>query len=172
MAIKTIAELDIEGRRVFIRVDFNVPLTPARGVADDSRIRACLPTIKHAIERGARVVLASHLGRPKGKPDTKYSLEPVAARLAELLGKDVALDRRARRRRRAQGRERSARRRVALLENLRFFPGEEANDEAFARALASYADVYVNDAFGTAHRAHASTVGHHEVRRRTRASAS
>lgn len=159
MAFKTISEMDIAGRRVFIRVDFNVPLTPAGGVSDDTRIRESLPTIKYAIEQGARVVLASHLGRPKGKPDKKYSLEPVAARLAELIQADVTLtdepvgdgakkvvnDLRAGT--------------VALLENLRFSPAEEANDEAFARALASYTDVYVNDAFGTAHRAHASTVG-------------
>jgi phosphoglycerate kinase len=159
MAFKTISELDIAGRRVFIRVDFNVPLTPAGGVSDDTRIRESLPTIRYAIDQGARVVLASHLGRPKGKPDKKYSLEPVAARLAELIQADVTLtdepvgdgakkvvnDLRAGT--------------VALLENLRFSPAEEANDEAFARALASYTDVYVNDAFGTAHRAHASTVG-------------
>ena len=159
MALKTISELDIAGRRVFIRVDFNVPLNPNGTVSDDTRIRESLPTIKHAIEKGARVVLASHLGRPKGKPDKKYSLEPVAARLAELLGADVSLT--------DEPVGDGARKvvndlhagAVALLENLRFSPGEEANDEAFARALASYTDVYVNDAFGTAHRAHASTVG-------------
>jgi phosphoglycerate kinase len=159
MAIKNIPELDIAGRRLFIRVDFNVPLNANGTVSDDTRIRESLPTIKHAIEKGARVVLASHLGRPKGKPDKKYSLEPVAARLAELLGADVALT--------DEPVGDGARKvvndlhagAVALLENLRFSPGEEANDEAFARALASYSDVYVNDAFGTAHRAHASTVG-------------
>jgi phosphoglycerate kinase len=159
MAIKTISELDIAGRRVFIRVDFNVPLTPAGGVADDTRIRESLPTIKYALGQGARVVLASHLGRPKGKPDKKYSMEPVGARLAELLGVEVMLTdepvgdgaRKVVNDLHAGG--------VALLENLRFTPAEEANDEAFARALASYADVYVNDAFGTAHRAHASTAG-------------
>jgi phosphoglycerate kinase len=159
MAIKTISELDIAGRRLFVRVDFNVPLTPAGGVADDTRIRESLPTIKYAIDKGARVVLASHLGRPKGKPDKKYSLEPVAARLAELIGAEVALTdepvgdgaRKVVNDLKAGG--------VALLENLRFSPAEEENDEAFARALASYADVYVNDAFGTAHRAHASTAG-------------
>jgi phosphoglycerate kinase len=91
MAIKTISELDIAGRRVFLRVDFNVPLTPAGAVADDTRIRESLPTIKFAIDKGARLVLASHLGRPKGKPDKKFSLEPVAAKLAELLGADIAL---------------------------------------------------------------------------------
>jgi phosphoglycerate kinase len=159
MAIKTISELDIAGRRVFIRVDFNVPFNASGAVSDDTRIRESLPTIKLAVEKGARVVLASHLGRPKGKPDKKYSLEPVAARLAELLNADVALTdepvgdgaRKVVNDLRAGA--------VALLENLRFSPGEEANDEGFARALASYTDVYVNDAFGTAHRAHASTVG-------------
>jgi len=159
MAFKTISELDIAGRRVFIRVDFNVPLNSNGTVSDDTRIRESLPTIKHAIEKGARVVLASHLGRPKGKPDKKYSLEPVAARLAELLGADVSLT--------DEPVGDGARKvvndlhagAVALLENLRFSPGEEANDEAFARTLAGYTDVYVNDAFGTAHRAHASTVG-------------
>jgi len=159
MAIKTINELDIGGRRVFIRVDFNVPLTANGAVADDTRIRESLPTIKLAIQKGARVVLASHLGRPKGKPEKKYSLEPVAARLAELIEADVALT--------DEPVGDGARKvvndlhagAVALLENLRFSPGEEANDENFARALASYTDIYVNDAFGTAHRAHASTAG-------------
>jgi phosphoglycerate kinase len=159
MAIKSISDLDISGRRVLIRVDFNVPLTPAGQVSDDTRIRESLPTIMLALERGARVVLASHLGRPKGKPDKQYTLEPVAARLAELIGDEVALTdepvgdgaRKVVNDLRAGA--------VALLENLRFTPAEEANDEGFARALASYADVYVNDAFGTAHRSHASTVG-------------
>jgi phosphoglycerate kinase len=159
MAIKSIEQLPIEGKRVFIRVDFNVPLTPARGVADDSRIRASLPTIRHAIDRGARVILASHLGRPKGGPSPQFSLEPVGARLAELLGKEVFLTDEAvgdgARKVVSDLRDGD----VALLENLRFNPGEEANDDGFAQKLASYADVYVNDAFGTAHRAHASTVG-------------
>jgi phosphoglycerate kinase len=159
MGIKKISELDIAGRRLFIRVDFNVPLTSDGKVSDDTRIRESLPTIRYAIEKGARVILASHLGRPKGKTDKKYSLEPVAVRLAELLGADVTLSdepvgdgaRKVVNDLRAGA--------VALLENLRFSPAEEANDETFSRALASYADVYVNDAFGTAHRAHASTVG-------------
>jgi phosphoglycerate kinase len=159
MAIKSITDLDIQGRRVFIRVDFNVPLTPARGVADATRIKEALPTIKLAIERGARVILASHLGRPKGKPNPEYSLLPVAAYLAEVLGREVVL---------ADEPVGDGAKKVVsdlreggvvMLENLRFHPGEEANDEVFARALASYADVYINDAFGTAHRAHASTVG-------------
>ena len=159
MAIKTISELDISGRRVFIRVDFNVPFNASGAVSDDTRIRESLPTIKHAIEKGARVVLASHLGRPKGKPDKKYSLEPVAARLAELIGADVALT--------DEPVGDGARKvvndlhagAVALLENLRFHAEEEQDDPEFAAKLASYADVYVNDAFGTAHRAHASTAG-------------
>ena len=156
--IRSIQDLPIERRRVFIRVDFNVPLTPAGGVADDSRIRASLPTIAHAVERGARVILCSHLGRPKG-PTPSLSLEPVGARLAELLGKEVVLT--------DEAIGDGARKvvsdlrdgEVALLENVRFFAGEEENDDAFAQKLASYADVYVNDAFGTAHRAHASTAG-------------
>jgi phosphoglycerate kinase len=159
MAAKTIAELDLQGRRVFIRVDFNVPLTPAGGVSDATRIRESLPTITHAIERGARVVLASHLGRPKGRPRPEFSMLPVAAYLAEALGQDVVLaDEPA-----GDGAKKVVNDLrdggVAILENLRFTPGEEANDENFSRALAAYADVYVNDAFGTAHRAHASTVG-------------
>jgi phosphoglycerate kinase len=140
-------------------VDFNVPLTPAGGVSDATRIRESLPTITHAIERGARVVLASHLGRPKGRPKPEFSLLPVAAYLAEALGRDVVLaDEPA-----GDGAKKVVNDLrdggVAILENLRFTPGEEANDENFSRALATYADVYVNDAFGTAHRAHASTVG-------------
>jgi phosphoglycerate kinase len=159
MAAKTIADLDLQGRRVFIRVDFNVPLTPAGGVSDATRIREALPTINHAIERGARVVLASHLGRPKGRPRSELSLLPVAAYLAEALGRDVFL---------ADEPAGDGAKKVvcdlrdggvAMLENLRFAPGEEANDEAFARTLASYADVYVNEAFATTHRAHASTAG-------------
>jgi phosphoglycerate kinase len=159
MATRSITDLDIQGRRVFIRVDFNVPLTPAHGVADATRVKESLPTIKLAIERGARVVLASHLGRPQGKPNPEYSLLPVAAYLAEVLGREVVL---------ADEPVGDGAKKVVsdlreggvvMLENLRFNPGEEANDESFARALASYADVYVNDAFGAAHRAHASTVG-------------
>jgi phosphoglycerate kinase len=160
-SIRSIADLtddQLAGRRVFLRVDFNVPLTPARGVADDSRIRASLPTINALVQRGARVIIGSHLGRPKG-PTPGLSLEPVGARLAELLGKEVLLTDEAvgdgARKVVADLRDGE----LALLENLRFFPGEEANDDTFARQLAAYADVYVNDAFGTAHRAHASTAG-------------
>jgi phosphoglycerate kinase len=156
VAKRSIRQLNITGRRVFIRVDFNVPLKGGV-IGDDTRIRASLPTITHAIERGARVVvLASHLGRPKGKPNLEMSLRPVAARLRELLGKPVAF---------ADDCIGSPAERavqtapdggVVLLENLRFHPEEEKNDPAFAKQLASLADVYVNDAFGAAHRAHAS----------------
>jgi phosphoglycerate kinase len=162
-AIRHVKDLPVEGKRVFLRVDFNVPLSKPesgrRRVTDDSRIQASLKTIRHLIERGARLVLASHLGRPKGKPAPDYSLEPVAAHLAEILSTEVTL---------ADEPVGDGARKVvadlrdgqiAMLENLRFNPGEEANDDTFARALASYADVYVNDAFGAAHRAHASTVG-------------
>jgi phosphoglycerate kinase len=159
--IKTIDQLDLAGKRVFIRVDFNVPLDGAGKVTDDARIRAALPTIRHALSRKAKVILASHLGRPKGDPSDKkkFTLEPAAARLSELLGQDVIL---------ADDCVGDGVRKlvsdlkegqVLLLENLRFHKGEEANDEAFARELAATCDVWVNDAFGTAHRAHASTAG-------------
>jgi phosphoglycerate kinase len=156
--IKSVADLAVEGKRVFVRVDYNVPLKAGK-VTDDARIVATLPTLTHLIERGARIILGSHLGRPDGQARPELSLEPVAARLAELVEKDVTL---------ADEPVGDGARRVvsdvrdgqiAMLENLRFNPGEEANDETFARTLASYCDVYVNDAFGTAHRAHASTAG-------------
>jgi phosphoglycerate kinase len=153
--IRSIRELPIEGRRTFIRVDFNVPVENGK-VTDTSRVDATLPTLRHALERGAKLVLASHAGRPKGKRKPEYSLEPVGAVLAEklkcevLLTDDCISD--AASKVVADLREGQ----VALLENLRFHPGEEANDEMFARELAKLADVYVNDAFGAAHRAHAS----------------
>jgi phosphoglycerate kinase len=158
--IKSVEELAVEGKRVFVRVDYNVPQDKAtRKVTDDARIRATLPTLKHLIDRGARIVLGSHLGRPDGKTKPELSLEPVAAKLAELIAQDVTL---------ADEPVGDGARKVVsdlrdgeigMLENLRFHPGEEANDENLARTLASYCDVYVNDAFGTAHRAHASTAG-------------
>ncbi len=159
-SIKPVQELKVEGKRVFVRVDYNVPLDKAtRQITDDARITATLPTLRHLMERGARIVLGSHLGRPDGGVKPELSLEPIAAKLADLLGIDIAL---------ADEPVGDGARKVvsdlrdgqiAMLENLRFSPGEEDNDEAFARQLASYADVYVNDAFGTAHRAHASTAG-------------
>ncbi len=158
MAIRTLDKLDLAGKRVFIRVDFNVPLGEGGRVADDQRIRAALPTIEHAIRARARVILASHLGRPKGRQE-KYSLEPAGERLSELLKQDVILaddcvGDGVRKLVRDLGEGQ-----VCLLENLRFHPEEEANDEPFCKELASLCDVWVNDAFGTAHRAHASTAG-------------
>ncbi|HZP36151.1 MAG TPA: phosphoglycerate kinase [Methylomirabilota bacterium] len=155
MAKLVVDQVDVTGKRVFLRADFNVPLDGAR-VTDDTRITAVLPTLSSCLDRGASVVLASHLGRPKGKPDPKYSLRPVAARLEALLGRPVPLlpdcvgpevEERARG---LQAGE------VVLLENLRYHPEEEANDEGFAKGLAGLAQVYVDDAFAAAHRAHAS----------------
>jgi phosphoglycerate kinase len=151
MATRTLHELDLDGRRVLLRVDFDVPLTPARGVADPTRLEECLPTLRLLLQRGARVVLASHLGRPGGRPHPEHSLEPVGAYLADLLGQEVILaDEPAgdgARKVVADLRPGS----VALLENLQFAPGEVHNDDRFARALASYGDVYVNDALAVCH---------------------
>ena len=153
--IKCIDEIDIESKRVFIRVDFNVPIEDGK-VTDSSRIKAALPTIRHALKMKGRVVLASHLGRPKGKPKKEYSLEPVGLELARLLDMDVILtdDCIGDGARKVVSDLYSGR--IALLENLRFHAEEEKNEEKFAKELASFADVYINDAFGTAHRAHAS----------------
>jgi phosphoglycerate kinase len=157
MAKKTLRDVDVAGRRVLVRVDFNVPLEEGR-IADDARIRASLPTIRELLARGARVVvLASHLGRPKGRPDPALSLRPVADRLAELLGRPVRFAEDCVGGAAERALAEAAPGSVVLLENLRFHPEEERNDEGFARALARLADVYVNDAFGAAHRAHAST---------------
>src|SRR5881227_4154229 len=158
--IRSIEQLDVAQKRLFIRVDFNVPLDKkTRQVKDDARIRAALPTIKYAIGKKARVILASHLGRPDGKVVPEMSLEPAGVRLSQLLGQDVifADDCVGDGVKKLVGELREGQ--VLLLENLRFHAEEEANDDAFARELASLCDVYVNDAFGTAHRAHASTAG-------------
>ncbi len=160
---RSIKQLDLEGRRAFIRVDFNVPIKGGT-IGDDTRIRASLPTIRYALERGAIVVLASHLGRPKGKPSPEYSLKPVAARLSALLGRPVEFAEDCVGEAAKQGVEKVTRAGgILLLENLRFHAEEEKNDSGFAKQLAGLADVYVNDAFGAAHRAHASTEGivHH-----------
>ncbi len=154
----SITGLDLDGRRLFLRVDFNVPL--ADGVVrDDTRVVEALPTILLARERGARVVLASHLGKAKGKPDPKYSLAPVAKTLEHRLGAPVAFAPDCVGDAARSAVDALAKGGVLLLENVRFHAGEEANDAAFAKELAALADVYVNDAFGTAHRAHASTAG-------------
>src|SRR5215471_8035667 len=159
MAFRRLQDLDVQGRRVFVRVDFNVPLSPDGQVADDSRIVASLPTLRYLIEKGARLVVASHLGRPEGTRDPKATLRPVRDRLEHDLRRPVGFAEA------VIGPEVEAKTHamrdgdVLLLENLRYFPGEEANDPAFVRSLAALADCYVNDAFGAAHRAHASTEG-------------
>ncbi len=157
MAKRTIRDIDVSGRRVLVRVDFNVPLSEGH-IADDTRIRATLPTIRYLLERGAAVILMSHLGRPKGVEE-RLRLRPVAERLSQLLGMPVqyVTDCVGAKVRKAAADLQPGQ--VLLLENLRFHPEEEANDPEFARELASLAEIYVNDAFGSAHRAHASTVG-------------
>jgi phosphoglycerate kinase len=157
--LRSIKDLDLAGKRVFLRVDFNVPIKNGT-IGDDTRVRASLPTIRYALERGATVILASHLGRPKGKPNPEYSLRPVAARLSELLGRPVEFAEDSVGDAATSAIDRAARgSKVVLLENLRFHAEEEKNDPAFAKQLGGLADVYVNDAFGSAHRAHASTEG-------------
>ncbi|NPV53985.1 MAG: phosphoglycerate kinase [Firmicutes bacterium] len=159
MAKATIKDVDLAGKRVLVRVDFNVPMNEKREITDDRRIAATLPTIRYLIDQGAKVILVSHLGRPKGKPVDEFRMDPVAERLSQLLGKPVTkvddcigeLPKAALSKMKPGD--------VVLLENVRFYKQEEANDEGFAKSLAELADVFVNDAFGTAHRAHASTAG-------------
>ena len=155
---KSVEDINVMGKRVLVRCDFNVPMEDGR-ITDDNRIVGALPTIKYLLAHNARVILCSHMGRPKGEFNPKYTLAPVAKRLSELLGKDVALaadvvgpDAQAKATALKDGE-------VLLLENVRFHKEEEKNDPAFAKQLASLAEIYVNDAFGTAHRAHASTAG-------------
>jgi phosphoglycerate kinase len=145
--VRTLEDLDVEGKRVLVRVDFNVPFDEDGKITDDSRIRGALPTLKELREKGARLILASHLGRPKG-PDPKFSLKPAAERLSELLDAEVKL---------ADDLDNVPDADIVMLENVRFDPGETKNDQELAKRYAALADVYVNDAFGSAHRAHAST---------------
>jgi phosphoglycerate kinase len=156
---KTVRDVEVAGKKVMVRCDFNVPIDDRGNITDDTRIVASLPTIEFLLERGAKVILMSHLGRPKGKVDDKYSLRPVARRLAELLDTEVLMaddvvgeDARQKASILQQGQ-------VMLLENVRFHKEETENDPGFAKKLAEMADVFVNDAFGAAHRAHASTAG-------------
>ncbi|NCN40651.1 phosphoglycerate kinase [bacterium] len=156
--IKSLDSLELSGKRVFLRVDFNVPLQNGK-VADDTRIKAALPTIEYLCEKGAAVICASHFGRPKGKRDPKFSLEPAASRLGELCNRDIIFSEDCK----GNGVTRQTKElkpgQILVLENLRFYEGEEANSEEFCHDLAKLCDVYVNDAFGTCHRAHASTAG-------------
>jgi phosphoglycerate kinase len=154
----TIRDVDVAGKRVFLRVDFNVPLEDGK-ITDDSRIRAAIPTIRHLLNHGAKVILASHLGRPGGKVQDGLRLRPVAERLTQLIGKNVSVTGDALGLGTSDALKRLRPGELLLLENLRFHAEEEKNDPKFAEQLAAYADIYVNDAFGTAHRAHASTVG-------------
>jgi phosphoglycerate kinase len=159
MVMRTVDQIESKGKRVFIRVDFNVPQDEKNNITDDTRILLSLPTIRFVSEAGGKVILASHLGRPKGKKDPKFSLAPVAKRLSQLLGKKVVLATDCIGEEVQKQIEGLKEGEVVLLENLRFHPEEEKNEETFAKALASLCDVYVNDAFGAAHRAHASTEG-------------
>ena len=159
MSKKTIRDIELKGKRVLVRADFNVPQDSTGAITDDRRIKEALPTIKYLMARGAVTILASHLGRPNGEVNPKYSLKPVAVRLSELLGFEVKLLADCVGAAASQGVSQTGPGGVVLLENVRFHKEEEANGEAFAKELASLADVFVMDAFGTAHRAHASTEG-------------
>ena len=159
MKKKTFKDIEVAGKKVFVRVDFNVPQDDTGKITDDTRIRAALPTINYLVKQNAKVILCSHLGRPKGVFNTKYSLAPIAVRLSELLNHEVKMaeDVVGKSAKKLTSEMKDGE--IVLLENVRFHAEEEANDETFARELASLADVFVNDAFGTAHRAHASTAG-------------
>ncbi len=152
-------DIDVRGKRVFVRADFNVPLDADLHITDDRRIRLSLPTINYLIDEGAKIIIGSHLGRPDGKVNPRYSMTPVAKRLSRLLGKDVIFNGEVVGAQVVKEVDKMAPGDVFLLENLRFIPGEEGNDPAFAQQLADLCDVYINDAFGTAHRAHASVTG-------------
>jgi phosphoglycerate kinase len=155
---KTIKNVDVSGKRVLVRVDFNVPITDG-AVTDDTRVRAALPTIRYLIDHGARVILCSHLGRPAGAPDPRYSMRPVRRVLQRLIGRNVIFVDDIVGAEAHEATSRMVDGEIIMLENVRFDPGEKSNDPSFAKALASLADIYVNDAFGAAHRAHASTTG-------------
>ena len=158
-SVRDLSEAEVRGKRALVRVDFNVPLDDQSKITDDTRIRATIPTLKLLVDRGARVVILSHLGRPKGKPEPKYSLQPVAPRLAELLGRPVAFVESTDSDEAVQATHGLEPGQVLLLENTRFLGGEEKNDPRLSRALAELGDFFVNDAFGAAHRAHSSTAG-------------
>ncbi len=155
---KTIRDVDVAGKRVLVRVDFNVPLTEG-SVVDDTRVRAALPTLRYLVDHGARVIIVSHLGRPKGEPDPQFSLRPVRRVLARLLGRNVHFIDQVIGPDVTEAVGRMVDGELLMLENVRFHPGEKSNDPGFARELADLADLFVNDAFGAAHRAHASTTG-------------
>lgn len=156
---RTIRDINLEGRRVLVRVDFNVPLDAELKITDDTRIRMAIPTLRHIIDNGGRLIIMSHLGRPKGQPVAKYSLKPIVAHLSNLLGKPVAFAEDCVGPKAESVVSSIKNGEVAMLENLRFHAEEEKNDPAFSKALAALGDVFVSDAFGTAHRAHASTAG-------------
>ena len=155
---KTVKDVDVRGKRVLVRVDFNVPLADG-SVTDDTRVRAALPTLRYLVDHGARVIVMSHLGRPKGEPDPQFSLRPVRRVLQRLLGRNVVFVDDIVGSEAHEAADRMVDGEIIMLENVRFNPGEKSNDPEFAKALASLADIYVNDAFGAAHRAHASTAG-------------
>ena len=155
----SIDDIDVRGKRVLVRVDFNVPVDDAGQITDDRRIKAALPTIQKLSQSGAKVILVSHFGRPKGGPDNKYRMDNIGKRLSELLGKPVVKVNDSIGAEPKQAIAALPEGGIVLLENVRFYKEEEANDAAFAQKLAELADLYVNDAFGTAHRAHASTAG-------------